>query len=63
MAEVRRVRGLQLNYVLPTAIDRVVIVPDVADVEIHAAIDAIARHPLLAHCVEEESCEIEAAAH
>jgi 3-dehydroquinate synthase len=44
---VRRVRGGNLNFVLPTAIDKTVIVQDVTLPEIENALDAVVQEPLL----------------
>jgi 3-dehydroquinate synthase len=48
---IRLVRGRRLNYVLPTAIGRVEILPELEEHEIPRAIDDIAAHPVLGDSV------------
>jgi len=46
--DVRLVRGGRLNYVLPTTVRSVEVVPELPDHRIHRAVDALVAHPLLA---------------
>ena len=50
---IRLVRGKALHFVLPAAIGRVEISDDVSCADVREAIDRLARHPVLKHCVSE----------